>query len=172
MTHPAHRSRRVAGFLALLGAAGLLVTAKAATAPSPRPVLLASGPAGPTATTPSGRPGPGRATTAAGAPASTARPTGAPAGALTRTVLGTAEDVSYGTVQVSVKLRHGRIVDVTAVQLPSGGRSSQLAAYSAPLLRQEVLAAQSARIDTVSGASYTSQGYAQSVQSALDAARS
>jgi uncharacterized protein with FMN-binding domain len=84
--------------------------------------------------------------------------------------LGKPEDVGYGTVQVRVTLTGGRISDVQAVQMPSGGRSSEIAAYAAPRLRSEVLAAQSAHIDTVSGASYDSEGYAKSVQSALDAA--
>jgi uncharacterized protein with FMN-binding domain len=69
-----------------------------------------------------------------------------------------------------VTLAGGRITDVQAVQLPTGGRSGDIAAYAAPQLRSEVLAAQSANIDTVSGASYDSEGYARSVQSALDAA--
>jgi uncharacterized protein with FMN-binding domain len=85
-------------------------------------------------------------------------------------VLGQPEDANYGTVQVKVTLSAGRITDVQAVRLPSGGRSTAIANYAAPLLRQEVLAAQSARIDTVSGASYTSEAYARSVQSALDSA--
>lgn len=84
------------------------------------------------------------------------------------TVLGKPEDVHYGTVQVRVTLSAGRITDVQAVQLPSGGRSSEIAAYAAPRLRTEVLTAQSARIDMISGATYTSEGYARSVQSALD----
>ncbi|HEY7815413.1 MAG TPA: FMN-binding protein, partial [Nakamurella sp.] len=87
-----------------------------------------------------------------------------------RTVLGQPQDNPYGTVQVKVTLAGGRITDVQAVQLPTGGRSGDIAAYAAPRLRAEVLAAQSASIDTVSGASYDSEGYARSVQSALDAA--
>ena len=84
------------------------------------------------------------------------------------TVTGSRFDVGYGVVQVRVTLRGHRIVDVSALSLPSGGRSSDISAYAAPLLRREALARQSARIDTVSGASYTSAGYARSLQSALD----
>ena len=61
--------------------------------------------------------------------------------------------------------------DVTALQLPDGDpRSSQISQYAEPYLRQSVLQAQSAAIDMVSGATYTSQAYAQSLQSALDQA--
>jgi uncharacterized protein with FMN-binding domain len=85
-------------------------------------------------------------------------------------VVGSAYDVGYGTVQVRVALHGRRITGVTALQLPSGGRSSEISGYAAPRLRQEALSAQSAHIDTVSGASYTSAGYASSLQSALDRA--
>ncbi len=53
----------------------------------------------------------------------------------------------------------------------SSSRSVSISAQAAPILRQEALAAGSAKIDTVSGASYTSDAYIQSLQSALDAAR-
>jgi uncharacterized protein with FMN-binding domain len=148
------RTRRAAGLAGLLGAAVLLVAGKAATAPPTHPVVLA----GPAPAHPKGAPRP--------APSSA----GTPRPAAPVTVLGQPEDAMYGTVQVKVTLSGGRITDVQAVQLPSGGRSSDIAAYAAPQLRTEVLAAQSARIDTVSGASYTSEAYARSVQSALDSA--
>lgn len=77
----------------------------------------------------------------------------------------------YGPVQVRVTLSGGAIRDVQALQLPSDRRqSAAISDYAGPVLRQEVLAAQSAQIDTVSGATYTSDGYAQSLQSALDQA--
>jgi uncharacterized protein with FMN-binding domain len=72
-------------------------------------------------------------------------------------------------VQVKVTENSNRITDVTAVQLPSQDSHSQsIAAYAAPKLRQEAITADSARINVVSGATYTSDGYAQSLQSALD----
>ena len=61
-----------------------------------------------------------------------------------------------------------RITDVTSMSLPEGGRSGDISKYAAPQLRREALTAQSAHIDSVSGASYTSAGYAMSLQSALD----
>ncbi len=68
-------------------------------------------------------------------------------------------------------LQGSRIVDVTALQMPTDRqRSAEISQAVAPMLQQEVLQAQSAQIDIVSGASYTSQAYAQSLQSALDQA--
>jgi uncharacterized protein with FMN-binding domain len=87
----------------------------------------------------------------------------------TRSVLGQTIKTRYGPVQVKVTETAGRITNVTPVQLPSRDSHSQgIAAYAAPKLRQEAIAADSARIDVVSGATYTSDGYAQSLQSALD----
>ena len=65
----------------------------------------------------------------------------------------------------------GKITDVQAVQLPeTDPRSAQISSFAAPQLRQSVLSAQSANIDAVSGATYTSDGYKQALQSALDRA--
>ena len=64
----------------------------------------------------------------------------------------------------------GQITDVAALQLPSGGRSGRISRAVEPILREEALQAQSANIDTVSGATYTSLAYAQSLQAALDQA--
>jgi uncharacterized protein with FMN-binding domain len=73
---------------------------------------------------------------------------------------------------VAAVLNGNRIIDVKALQLPSDrARSRDISSQAAPLLRNEVLQAQSAQIDTIGGATYTSNGYAQSLQSALDKAR-
>ena len=85
-------------------------------------------------------------------------------------VAGDAVATRFGTVQVQVTIDGGTLVDVSALQLPSGGRDSQVSAYAEPILRSEALQAGSAGIDTVSGATYTSMGYIQSLQSALDSA--
>jgi uncharacterized protein with FMN-binding domain len=75
----------------------------------------------------------------------------------------------YGPVQVRVTVQGTKILDVVALQLPSDkDESRQISAYAAPLLRQRVLQAQSAQIDAVSGATYTSRSYIQSLQAALD----
>jgi uncharacterized protein with FMN-binding domain len=78
----------------------------------------------------------------------------------------------YGPVQVAVVLNGTRIVDVHALQMPTDrARSADISSQAAPLLHDEVIQVQSARIDTIGGATYTSASYAQSLQSALDKAR-
>lgn len=86
-----------------------------------------------------------------------------------KTLTGSAIDTRYGAVQVQITVQGKKILAVTAVQLPDrDGHSAQISQYSAPVLSQEALAAQSASIDMISGATYTSDGYIQSLQSAID----
>ncbi|WP_373887159.1 FMN-binding protein [Acidipropionibacterium jensenii] len=65
----------------------------------------------------------------------------------------------------------GRITAVNVPQYPSGGRSDEINARAVPTLVSETLGAQSARVDMVSGATFTSEGYTTSLQNALDQAR-
>lgn len=88
----------------------------------------------------------------------------------THAVTGPTIETRFGPVQVSVTLDGARLVDVSALQLPSGGRSSMISGYVEPILRSEALQAQSANIDGISGATYTSQAYERSLQAALDSA--
>ncbi|MFF5304635.1 FMN-binding protein [Streptomyces sp. NPDC013161] len=89
----------------------------------------------------------------------------------TKTVTGETAQTRWGPVQVTITVKNGKITDVTAVQSPSDNpRDQEINSYALPELRREVLSAQSASIDTVSGATYTSDGYRQSLQSALDSA--
>ncbi|GAA1445937.1 hypothetical protein GCM10009617_26260 [Leifsonia poae] len=82
---------------------------------------------------------------------------------------GATEDTRYGPVQVEVTFAGKKITAVKTLQSPTGdGRSVQINDYALPILAQEALASQSASIDTVSGATYTSDGYTQSLQSAID----
>jgi len=75
-------------------------------------------------------------------------------------------------MQVQITETGGRITKAVVVQETNvGGTSSQIDATAVPQLISETLSAQSARIDAVSGASYTSSGYIQSLQSAIDQAR-
>jgi uncharacterized protein with FMN-binding domain len=76
----------------------------------------------------------------------------------------------YGDVQVRAVLDSHHLSDVRALHLTDANNTSRrISAGAAPTLRSEALAAQSAQIDTVSGATYTSEGYRQSLQAALDA---
>ncbi|MGW2684363.1 FMN-binding protein [Streptomyces sp. NPDC001414] len=95
-------------------------------------------------------------------------PQGGTGAAGATTVTGDATQTQYGIVQVRLTVANGRITQAEAVQAPKGGTSDQKTALSVPKLNQEAVAAQSADIDAVSGATYTSNGYKQSLQSALD----
>jgi len=89
----------------------------------------------------------------------------------TRTATGPTVFTRFGNVQVKVTIKNGRITDVTATQLPfEHPRSQMISDYAAPILHDEAIQAQNAQIDTVSGATYTSDGYRQSLQAALDSA--
>jgi uncharacterized protein with FMN-binding domain len=75
-------------------------------------------------------------------------------------------------MQVKIVVSGGKITDVKTLQITNmGGRSVEISNYAVPILRKEVLAAQSAKVDTVGGATYTSEGYLSSLQSALDKAK-
>ena len=87
------------------------------------------------------------------------------------TVTGSSADTRWGPVQVEVTVADGTITDVTVVDYPTeNGKDRQINARALPVLVQETLDAQSADIDMVSGATVTSDGYLQSLQSALDQA--
>ncbi len=88
-----------------------------------------------------------------------------------QTFTGAATATRYGPVQVELTVQDGSISSVSVLQYPhSDGRDQQINSYALPQLIDETIAAQSAQIDMVSGASYTSQGYVGSLQSALDQA--
>ena len=102
----------------------------------------------------------------------TAPPTAPSQRSARRTINGQAVDTVYGPVQLQVTFDGSQIVKITPLELPNGqSRDAEINSYAVPILTQEALQAQSARIDTVSGASYTSDGYAQSLQSAIDRLR-
>jgi uncharacterized protein with FMN-binding domain len=91
--------------------------------------------------------------------------------AVSGTFTGTSQANRYGSVQVKLVVAGGKITDVVAIHLTDrGGRSVQLSNRAAPILRAEVLKAQSAKVASVSGATYTTDAYLLSVQSAIDKA--
>ena len=103
-------------------------------------------------------------------PAPAGGPSTAPA-TVSTTVNGRPADTPYGPVQVQLVIQGGRIVRANAIVYPQGtGRDQSINGYAIPVLQQETVTAQGSRIDAVSGATYTSQGYLGSLQSALDAA--
>jgi len=164
MTSP--RGKRLAGLSCLLTGIGLVVAARAAVGkPAGHEVALMPAAPPPAASTTTVVPTTGAASGSAPPP----QPTTAAPQAGPRTVKGSVVDTPYGSVQVAVVFNGNHITDVQALQTPDmDNRSVRLAELATPILRQEVLQAQSAQVDTVSGATYTSEGYAQSVQYALD----
>ncbi len=98
--------------------------------------------------------------------------TGSATGATTdATINGSVAQTRWGPVQVQLKVSAGKIVDVVVLQQPNGNRrDDEINSYALPVLRTEVLQAQSANIDGVSGATVTSDGYRESLQSALSLA--
>jgi uncharacterized protein with FMN-binding domain len=87
------------------------------------------------------------------------------------TYAGSVVQTRFGSVQVQITVQAGKITDVTALQLTDAERKSmQISNRAAPLLRAEVLQSQSADVQTISGATVTSDAYLNSLQAALDAA--
>jgi|GEM_PF-408234 len=175
------------GFAGLLGTIALTVVAKVFAVHGDAPAALAT-PAGklgtsgeakaseaPKTATPS--PGPRDAGDVGDAATASASASAGPSGTVaprltgTQTVVGDPIDTKYGPVQVQVVITDGKITDVVPLVLPSRERRDiEINNSAVPILRQEVIDIQSAKIDIVSGASYTSSGYAWSVQSAIDKA--
>ncbi|HTU73268.1 MAG TPA: FMN-binding protein [Trebonia sp.] len=88
-----------------------------------------------------------------------------------KTVAGDVVSTIYGPIQVTITVKDGKISAVSVPVYPDGTmRDQQINSFALPELVQETVAASSARIDSVSGATYTSQGYLSSLQSAIDKA--
>jgi uncharacterized protein with FMN-binding domain len=97
---------------------------------------------------------------------------GGTAGSSAGTFTGDAVQTRWGPVQVRITVSGGKITAADVVQVPQGNpRDQEINSYAVPVLNSEVVQAQSAQIDTVSGATVTSDGYLQSLQSAIDAAQ-
>jgi uncharacterized protein with FMN-binding domain len=87
------------------------------------------------------------------------------------TVTGNAVQTMYGPVEVQVTVKNGKVTAAKAIEYPDQDpRDAQINSYAIPALNSEAVSASSARIDTVSGATFTSNGYISSLQSALDKA--
>jgi uncharacterized protein with FMN-binding domain len=101
----------------------------------------------------------------------TQTPTHTPTHATTSKVTGSVINTQWGPVQVQLTVSAAKITKVGILQYPNGNsRDIEIANYAFPVLIQETLSSQNANIDMVSGATYTSTGYIQSLQSALDQA--
>jgi uncharacterized protein with FMN-binding domain len=153
-------------------AAGLiaLLSFKTHSATATPPAAL-SGPA-PGSGTATGSGGPsGSGATRPSAAASPPSVPGRGSGSAAASYTGAAAETIYGPIQVKVTVRGGKLTAVQAVEYPdTDPHDAQINAYAIPALNQEALRAGSARIDAISGATYTSEGYITSLQSALDKA--
>ena len=88
-----------------------------------------------------------------------------------KTYTGPSTDTRWGPVQVAIMVADGKITDVTVPVYPDGnGRDQEINAYALPILTKATLASQDGNVDMISGATVTSQGYATSLQGALDEA--
>jgi uncharacterized protein with FMN-binding domain len=181
--------RFVTVFVATVAGLVVLLSFKTTPAKAPRAAALSTPTPGDSATsTDSSTPASSAAASSAAAssaPSSAAPSSAAPSKAAapsassttTKTVTGSTVNVSegrrsFGVVQVRLTLTNGKITAATAIQAPEDDpHSAEISQFSIPTLGQEVLSSQSASIDSVSGATYTSEAYAQSVQAALDAAK-
>ena len=135
-------------------------SAKGTTAPAT--TSSAKGTTAPASTTSAKGPTPGKS-----APASASGQGGSSTHAT-----GTLEQYGYGQLSVRVTMSGGKIANVAVAKLQTADTySQQLASYVIPILRREVLHAQSAKINGLTGATYTSEAYAYSLQSALDKLR-
>ena len=147
---------------------GLTLLVSFRTPPSaPAAATAPPAPAGSVRPTPASTPG------ASPSGAAGASPTPAAGGSGLRNGTFTGQNAAnfFGPVQVQVVVSGGRITDLRTLQQPNDNpQSSYIASVAMPMLRQEVLKAQSARINIITGATYDSESYAQSVQSALDQA--
>ncbi|GAA1833788.1 FMN-binding protein [Luedemannella flava] len=145
-------------FMATVAVVVLLFSYRTSTAGPPRGggTVIATG-AAPEGVVDSGEPSP--------------QPTRKSTTARSVTVNGPAVQTRWGPVQVQVKIKSGKITDVVVLQQPAGNpRDAEINRYALPILHDKVIEAQSADVDTVSGATVTSEGYLRSLQAALDKA--
>jgi len=173
------RARPIAAIAATVGGVALLLTFKTpsqANRVDAGGTTSTTGPdqgAPPTTGSPTGSPSSDPSPTTAPGPQGTV-PTSAPStttagGGAKVTLTGPLVQTQFGDVQVAAIVNNGKLVDVKALTLPNDRRrSAQISQEAGPLLHDEALQAQSANIDLLSGATYTSAAYAQSLQGALD----
>jgi uncharacterized protein with FMN-binding domain len=153
------------------------------SAPSASPVVAqASAPqsgssGGSSSDTPSGSPTSSGSSSSGSSGSGSSAPTPTPSASSTskstaaKTYDGDPVSTRYGNVQVQITVQGGKITKADVLQVPwNDHRDQEINSYAVPVLNGEVVSAQSATIDMVSGATFTSEGYVQSLQSAIDQA--
>jgi len=114
---------------------------------------------------------PSPSTGSASSSASASSSSGSGSSTSTQTFTGTAAQTRFGPVQVKITVKNKKITNIEVVEYPSDNpKDQEINSYALPVLNQEAISAQSAQIDSVSGATYTSDGYVSSLQSAIDQA--
>ena len=136
------------------------------TSPAAAPSAASSTAAAPTKSGSTTKPTTTKPAATASAQTQAPAPAAPAANAVSGTFTGDSVDVRYGFVQVKITVENGKITDAQAVQSPTG-RNDRWTQMSVPVLRERTLAAQSANISGVSGASFTSYGWYTSLASAL-----
>ncbi len=140
-----------------------------ATAGTGAPAAPATAPAGQAPGTPATQAPSSRASRSSASTSSA--PASGASSAATKTYTGTEAQTRWGPVQVEITVAAKGVTAVDVVEYPQNNpRDQQINAYALPILVQDTVDAQSAKIDAVSGATVTSDGYVQSLQSALDQA--
>ena len=179
-----HRLAAMPGGTALLGATAAGTTSAAAITAAGTPTTdeatdettAASTPSATATPTPSAK----ASAKASASPKPSAKASPTPKAAVTKaapagvsgTFNGATAQTQFGPVQVQIVVKNNTIVSANAIQYPTGNsRDVMIASYAVPVLNSEAVQAQSANIAMVSGATYTSNGYLQSLQSALNQAR-
>jgi uncharacterized protein with FMN-binding domain len=150
----------------IAGLVGLLSFKTNSASVATAPAAISAGPATSSGSAPSPS-APASSTSASSATSSAS--TSSAAQATTKTVTGDSTDTRWGPVQVKITVTNGKITSATAVDYPTNnGRDQEINSSAIPTLVQESIGKTNAEIDAVSGATYTSDGYIQSLQSALD----
>ena len=162
------RRALLAIFGTIAGLVGLLSFKTHGTPVATVPAAVSTTNPGPSPTTPSASPSSSPAAPTGGLSTGSSSSASTPA-ASTKTVTGDSADTRWGPVQVKITVSNGKITSATAVDYPQNNpRDQEINATAIPTLQQESIGQSTSKIDMVSGATYTSEGYIQSLQSALD----
>jgi uncharacterized protein with FMN-binding domain len=164
--------RAALAIVSTVAALVLLLSFKTHSVSSSRPAAIGAGTTGTSGSDDAGDSGTPSMPTTPSASSSSAGPArSGSSSAAAKTYTGASTDTQWGPVQVQITVRNGKITKVSVVDYPHGNpRDDEINSYALPQLVQETLSAQSAKIDTVSGATVTSGGYLGSLQSAIDKA--
>ena len=149
-------------------AAGIPSPVSKTVTPAPVPISITPAPTPVPTPTPTPKPSPSPIPTPTPPPVPTTSKTGFKDGTFT----GSVADAYYGLVQVQATIQNGVITDVTFLQYPSDRSTSRyINGQAMPMLTQEAISAQSANVNTVSGATFTSQAFKESLAAALASAK-